>query len=320
MFAIGLDTFSQRFQRWTPTRLVKWAAEHGFRTVSLDARELPGLSVAEARRIRTAAERYGARLLLSGGPLLTLSGRARVVTHQVSANVLRHWVDLCHGLGVSGFRTFALERTSVRWSWEDIRQPLTSCLYALLDEFQQQGVVISLENHRDLYSEELVQLVKAIDCSLLGVCFDLGNQASVGEVPERALSRLRPHIVMYHVKDVAFRSSGFGYCWRSVPLGVGALPLQHMFASMRSEVAPVPILLEISTSRPTTFTPWRSLRNVRERDFFKTHVRAHGAWPEEIATYVDRDTDEMDLVARQELQHLLRCIEWLNDNRLGVPG
>lgn len=63
------------------------------------------------------------------------------------------------------------------------------------------GVTIAIENHGDIFIEDLVSLME-IDSKNLGICFDSGNFAFTGEDPLHAMRIFKDKIVCTHLKDV----------------------------------------------------------------------------------------------------------------------
>ncbi|MBN1624066.1 MAG: sugar phosphate isomerase/epimerase [Clostridia bacterium] len=62
-------------------------------------------------------------------------------------------------------------------------------------------VTIAIENHGDIFIEDLVSLME-IDSGNLGICFDSGNFAFTGEDPLHAVEIFKDKIVCTHLKDV----------------------------------------------------------------------------------------------------------------------
>jgi len=104
------------------------------------------------------------------------------------------------------------------------------------------NVCIAVENHGDLFLEDLLALLE-IESPWLGVCYDSGNFAFTGEDPVAALDALAERIACTHLKDVCepgrfsdaepFRSpdGGFHFC----ALGDGELPVQQIVEALRAE-------------------------------------------------------------------------------------
>ncbi len=64
------------------------------------------------------------------------------------------------------------------------------------------GVALALENHFDLFLEDLTFLMEEIDSEYLGICYDSGNFAACGEDVLKAFEILKDKIFCTHLKDV----------------------------------------------------------------------------------------------------------------------
>lgn len=81
------------------------------------------------------------------------------------------------------------------------------------------GVVLAIENHIDLYADELVELCESIDSPALGVCLDTANNLRLFEHPVEVARKLAPWTRATHVKDIAATRGDprtFAF-WPSVP-------------------------------------------------------------------------------------------------------
>lgn len=115
------------------------------------------------------------------------------------------------------------------------------------------GVELAVENHGDLDSAELAELIDRAGEPALGICFDTANAARVGEDVRAAAARLAPFVRMVHLKDVeppeSARDAAAGpYC---VPFGTGVVPLEEVLAALAAPIAAgAPVCAEISQVRP----------------------------------------------------------------------
>ena len=115
------------------------------------------------------------------------------------------------------------------------------------------GVELAIENHGDLSSDQLLELIDRTEAPGLGVCFDTANAARVGEDPTDAAARLAPSVRMVHLKDVespdAARDPIAGPC--CVPFGTGIVPLEEVLAALSEPIeAGAPVCVEVSQVRP----------------------------------------------------------------------
>ena len=105
---------------------------------------------------------------------------------------------------------------------------------------ERHNVCIAVENHGDVFLPDMLTLMER-DSPYLGVCYDSGNFAAVGEDPVEALEALLGRVVCTHLKDVcpadrfrdakAFGPPGAGlhFC----ALGDGELPLARLVKMLR---------------------------------------------------------------------------------------
>ncbi len=114
------------------------------------------------------------------------------------------------------------------------------------------GVKIAVENHGDIFMENLVDLME-IDSDNLGVCYDSGNFAFTGENPLEAVEVLGDRIICTHLKDVCEKqrypeatpfetvNEPVHFC----ALGEGRLPIVKILEAILGKKPGMNITLEI---------------------------------------------------------------------------
>lgn len=88
------------------------------------------------------------------------------------------------------------------------------------------GVKLAIENHIDYNSDEILQLVKAVNSPYFGVNFDTGNFLRVLDDPIQAMEKLAPYVYATHVKDlmpVKGVSANEWYFFSCVPANSGLI-------------------------------------------------------------------------------------------------
>lgn len=117
---------------------------------------------------------------------------------------------------------------------------------------KEKGVKIAVENHGDLFIEDLVYLME-ISSDNIGICFDSGNFAFTREDPLKALDILGEKIICTHMKDVCSMDKYPGaepfqtvnepvnFC----ALGEGVLPIKDILEKVFSYIPGIGITLEI---------------------------------------------------------------------------
>lgn len=78
-----------------------------------------------------------------------------------------------------------------------------------------------LEQHEDLTSHELVQIVKAVANPRLTLLFDFANMINAFETPEAALEVMAPHVTDVHIKDARILPDRGGYAHLACRSGEG---------------------------------------------------------------------------------------------------
>ena len=76
---------------------------------------------------------------------------------------------------------------------------------------QANGIGLLLEQHEDLKSFELVEIIKKVDETNLQLMFDYGNMINANEKPLNALENMSPFIKHVHVKGVRILLEGEGF-------------------------------------------------------------------------------------------------------------
>lgn len=112
----------------------------------------------------------------------------------------------------------------VAWTIADLRR---------LVDFDPEGRLrYTLEQHEDLKSEELVQIIRAVANPHLSLLFDFGNMINAYEMPMQALAIQAPDITEVHVKDCLVEPDRGGWAHLACVSGAGHLPMQAMFVDL----------------------------------------------------------------------------------------
>lgn len=114
------------------------------------------------------------------------------------------------------------------------------------------GVKIAVENHGDIFIENIIDLME-IDSDNLGICYDSGNFAFTGEDAMEAISILGERIICTHIKDVCKKqkypeATPFETVKEAVhfcALGEGRLPIVKIVEAILQKKPDMNITLEI---------------------------------------------------------------------------
>ena len=304
---VGIDGFSFRFQKWTLEEEIQRTSGMGFGSLSIDLAENE-LNPESARELSgfASTKNVGLTVALSAIVPRVLSGEG--VNRQVAT--LKQQIAIASQLSVRTARTYILDTDSPFTLQEHVFEIAKAVVREILPYAQDAGLRLGIENHRDFKSTSLTRFIEMVASPDLGVYFDLGNQLPILESPLEAFEELKPYIIAAHIKDAAIKTEANGFLWRSVPLGMGALPIDEM-VSMIKRHGNIETVLEISTSRSPTFTRYAA-PTAREGVEFgcRAFVEKYARWPAEVDTYQDRGVARNDVIAKQDLRHIEQSLRW----------
>jgi sugar phosphate isomerase/epimerase len=208
--------------------------ELGLRVIELDHRWLAPLDGAALMRLRE--ELHGLQPVSS----FWLAHRA--------GETLEDAVRCCTALGATILRfhlTPVLEGGRGRWGdqWHAMLGHARATLRRESSRIADAGLILAIENHQDLGSEELVELSESLGPHA-GICFDTGNAFSVGEDPVPFTRRAAHRIRHVHLKDYVAQFTDEGYRLVRCAIGDGAVPLTEIAAILHAQGTPLAASIE----------------------------------------------------------------------------
>lgn len=232
MLKIGLNPYgiaysAGLFAAGTPRENPRPLGLNGF----LDLADLIGASGVELpiALLKGVAESDTARLR----ERLHASGRYAILMHGIS------WGDPDSALLFArrfGFKTIRMHLTSVLCGaraalgggagkgsgWTKLYDAARAEFLAFARSAADAGLAVTLENHQDLSSAELLEICGAGGPNV-GLCLDTGNPLAVGEDPLEFAQALAPHVKLVHLKDYRVFWDPEGYRLARCPIGAGAV-------------------------------------------------------------------------------------------------
>jgi sugar phosphate isomerase/epimerase len=159
---------------------------------------------------------------MSDGRLREFAGRARRMGLSIHLEIsttqqpdVDEVVRIAAVLGVQHIRVYSRFEGTLSHVMAMIEQDLRR-LTAIADEHD---LFFSFEQHEELRSTEIAELLRRVSHPRLHVMFDFGNMVNACERPMDALSALAPHILQAHLKGVHVLPEGDGYGHRGVLQG-----------------------------------------------------------------------------------------------------
>jgi sugar phosphate isomerase/epimerase len=159
---------------------------------------------------------------------------------------LQQELEICQFLGSPVLRTFVgfdryASRTDVA---AEIQQAITN-LNRVKTVAEVANIKIALENHGDVTTDELLQIVRTVDSPFVGICLDLGNPMLTLEAPLPAAEKMVPFAVTTHFKDYAVQLTNYGCKICGVALGDGNIDLLAAAGLFREKSTLDRLILEI---------------------------------------------------------------------------
>ncbi|WP_151719638.1 sugar phosphate isomerase/epimerase family protein [Gemmobacter serpentinus] len=147
----------------------------------------------------------------------------------------RRSLRAAQSLGAGVMRICAGGRGTRMASWPQMREALLPLLSDLTREAQRAGVVLAVENHIDLFADELLDLVESIGSPYFGICLDTANNLRMYENPREVLRKLAPHTKATHIKDIIALGGDPGTIafWPSVATGEGLIDMAEVVSVLR---------------------------------------------------------------------------------------
>ena len=218
--------------RWTINDFLRRADSLAVAGVSLEACFFPDIDDRFLDELRESLDRHGIeRVWAWGHPNGLGSGN-----DPGAADDLRRHLGFARRVGASVMRICAGGRRTRPASWTEHKAKLLPLLREVADDAQAHGVVLAIENHIDLFADELAELVTEVDSPSLGVCLDTANNLRMLEDPMTVIAKLAPYARATHIKDVAAHRGDpktFAF-WPSVPLGHGIIDVPEALRLLRA--------------------------------------------------------------------------------------
>ena len=246
--------------------------ELGLGTIELDHRWLTPLDDSGLARLRDRLE--GLQPICSfwlshtaGGEDLSEAVRC---TRAVGAKILRFHL------------TPVLEGARAKWGplWHEMIAHAHGTLRRETKRVADAGLVLAIEDHQDVGSEELVALAEELGPHT-GICLDTGNPFSVGEDPVAFTRRAAHRIRHVHLKDYVAQFTDEGYRLVRCVIGDGAVPFKEIAAVLEAQSIPLAASIEpgaLESRHIRLFTPgwWDGYpaRDARELGTMLGRLRA----------------------------------------------
>ncbi|MBI3821850.1 MAG: sugar phosphate isomerase/epimerase [Planctomycetes bacterium] len=217
--------------RMTVWDFLKRARKHGVDGVSIESCFLPPLEERFLDELRDKLDEYGFERVWAWGHANGL----RSGTDRAAAKDLVQHIAHARRIGARVMRIVGGSRRTRPASWPMHKRRLVAMLKTLVGPAEKHGVVLAMENHIDLLSEEIADVITTVNSPWLGICLDTGNNLRMFEDPVVVAERLAPLVKATHIKDLGVRRGNprdYSF-WPSVPAGAGLIDIAKVLGFLR---------------------------------------------------------------------------------------
>jgi 3-oxoisoapionate decarboxylase len=204
-------------------------------------------------------------------------------------------IDLGVRLGAGTVRTMVGgaklggDRRPLAGRWQSFLQGILAGLQRATISAERAGVNLTVENHQDLASEELLWLCESIGSRRFGITLDTGNSLATAEEPVNFARRVAPYVKHVHLKDYQVYLSTEGYRLVRCPLGQGVVDFPALFGILAATCPDITMSIELGALEA---------RHVR--------VLADDYWPD----YPPRSASQLARVLRFVLDNVRQAGDW----------
>lgn len=191
----------------TPQDLLRFAHDQGLAGVKIHVED------GEARSLLHAPESRAG----FGAEARALGLEVHIETSATDEATLRAAIEVAGDVGA----------TSVRF-YPRYAGPVSQIIARTIEDLNRLPVLdpegrfdFLLEQHEDLKSTELVQILRAVDNPRLSLLFDFANMINAFETPEAALEVMAPYVTDVHIKDAKILPDRGGYAHLACRSGEG---------------------------------------------------------------------------------------------------
>lgn len=244
---LGLDTNSYRLAtglyEYRPSKPI------GLRSIMQRAVDLglSGVHIANMRLLESTDPAYLAEVrqdAQSKGLYLELGAQG------TDATPLHEVIEVAAALGCTIVRTFVGADRQQGWAaWRQQLDRATEGLRQVAPVAGDHGVTIAVENHGDLTSPELVNLLDKVRSDQVGVCLDTGKSLLVVEDPLIAVQNLAPYVVTACLTDYQLVGTARGALVVGCALGQGAVDLIAIMQTLKQRRSDLHLNIEAPVMR-----------------------------------------------------------------------
>lgn len=238
MGSIGKGTPRQNPEPWTLEQFIEFANKLGFGGVEAPLKRfVPDLEPARLKAIKSKLDLYKMFFIMDAEGALDVAEIIALMplAAEFGSSIIR----------IKSSNVLSCDRKSIGYPWKEHVEHCIKVLQELKPELQKRGVRIAIENHQDLDSSDLKQIIEAVGADVVGVNFDIGNAFSTCEDPIAFANKLGSSIINIHLKDYRIFQSKEGFRLVRCPLGAGSVGFEEVLAILANSSPNAKMVVEL---------------------------------------------------------------------------
>lgn len=318
---MGINTYCLRALRWKDTQLIDYADGLKMDAIFLqDSLDPEAMQPAHWRAVHDYVTSKGMHIETGAGAVLPKS----LDGIPASVENLRTAIRRAKAIGSPIVRCLhASDREHLPpGPVEQHIETMIKILRTLRSEALDAQVKFAIENHKDLLSWEMKQVMLGAGTDIAGSYLDTGNPVFVMEDPMTTLEHLGPLALTVHLRDSAIYDTPRGIAVQWVPLGEGVIDFRAFLARLRELATGVHVYIKPITGRPPQILPvydpafWKAYPDARAHEFARFVALAKKGQPYERHMVIEdlptRTTPEpfVAAVQYQQREHMERSVEY----------
>lgn len=167
-------------------------------------------------------------LLFFKSKALALGLDVHIETSSSEKQDIDHAVAIATKVGASSVRFYPRYEGHLQ---HVLQKVLNDILY-MASVYEDSGISFTIEQHEDLNSQEIMDLIEKSGMKNLSILFDFANMVNANELPLDALRIMKSRITQVHMKDalVTKEKNGFGH--KACRSGAGDMPFKELLQEL----------------------------------------------------------------------------------------
>lgn len=223
---VGLDVFTIRNHGLSPLETLDFIDERGLEGAQFGALNSisPNLDEGELREVKEHADALNLYMHVSVSPVNPHTVRGDLADY---TDTLKRQIELCRLLGFRDVHTTLgseQDRLNGRIPWARQLKDSLDYIHSLAPLLRDSGIRLSLEDHGDTTTFELVRIIEDAGPDVVSICLDTANVFVNLEDPLAAAKRAAPYVKLTHAKDAILYFGPRGLERQVRPAGQGSIP------------------------------------------------------------------------------------------------